>query len=72
MERLARETGGSYFEVSGKKTLGEIYTNIEDELRSQYNLGFTPDKDRPGFHELKVSAKEKGLVAQARSGYYLR
>jgi VWFA-related protein len=70
--RLAEETGGSYNEVSGKKTLGDIYMTIEDELRSQYNLGFSPDKDSPGYHRLKVSSKEKGLIAQARTGYYLR
>lgn len=72
LQRLAEETGGGYFEVSSKHTLGDIYTTIEDELRSQYSLGFTPDKDAIGYRKLKVSVKEKSLIAQARSGYYAR
>jgi VWFA-related protein len=72
LQRLAEETGGGYFEVSSKHTLGDIYTAIEDELRSQYSLGFTPDKDSPGYHKLHVGVKDKGLIAQARSGYYAR
>ncbi len=72
LERLARETGGGYFEVTGKKTFSDIFSSIEEELRSQYSLGFTPDKDRPGYHDLKVTVKDKGLIAQARSGYYQR
>jgi len=69
---LAEETGGGYYEVTTKRTLGDIYTSIEDELRSQYSLGFTPDKDSIGFHKLHVGVKDKALVAQARSGYYAR
>jgi VWFA-related protein len=72
LQRLAEETGGGYFEVSNKHTLGDIYTSIEDELRSQYSLGFTPEKDSPGYHKLHVGVKDKALVAQARSGYYAR
>jgi VWFA-related protein len=72
LQRLAEETGGGYFEVSGKRTLGDIYTSIEDELRNQYSLGFTPDKGNPGFHRLHVTVKDKALIAQARTGYYAR
>ncbi len=72
LQRLAEETGGGYFEVTGKRTLGDIYTIIEDELRSQYSLGFTPDKGSPGYHRLHVGVKDKNLTAQARNGYYAR
>ena len=72
LQRLAEETGGSYFEVSSKHTLGDIYDTIEDELRNQYSLGFNSPKDSRGFHKLKVGTKEKGLIAQARAGYYAR
>lgn len=72
LQRLAEETGGSYYEVSSKHTLGDIYDTIEDELRNQYSLGFNSPKDSPGFHKLKVGTKEKGLIAQARAGYYAR
>src|SRR5579862_5472378 len=40
MIRLAKETGGSFFQVSKKQSIEQIYGIIEQELRSQYNLGF--------------------------------
>jgi VWFA-related protein len=72
LQRISRETGGSFFEVSKKMPIEKIYEQIEEELRSQYNLGYTPDKSDAGsgFRKIKVSAKGKGLVVQAREGYY--
>jgi len=72
LQRISKETGGSFFEVSKKMPIEKIYEQIEDELRSQYNLGYTPDKSDAGsgFRKVKVTAKGKGLVVQAREGYY--
>jgi hypothetical protein len=61
------------FEVSKKEPVEQIYAQIEEELRNQYNLGYTPDRgstDESGYHKIQVSAKEKDLVVQAREGYY--
>src|ERR1700722_2445512 len=41
LERLSKETGGRLFEVSKKQLGGDIFTNIADELRTQYNVVFT-------------------------------
>jgi VWFA-related protein len=72
LQRLSKETGGSFFEVTKKMPIDKIYEQIEEELRSQYNLGYTPDKSDAGtgFRKIKVTAKGKGLVVQARDGYY--
>jgi VWFA-related protein len=72
LERISKETGGTFFEVSKKLPLEKIYEQIEEQLRSQYNLGYTPDKSDAGagFRKIKVAAKGKGLVVQARDGYY--
>jgi VWFA-related protein len=72
LQRISKETGGAFFEVSKKLPIEKIYEQIEDELRSQYNLGYTPDKSDAGssFRKIKVTAKGKGLVVQAREGYY--
>ncbi len=49
----------------------KTYAQIEEELRSQYSLGYTPDKNTgAGFHKLLVTTKQKDLVVQARDGYY--
>ena len=72
LEQMAKETGGAFFEVSKKQPIEQIYERIQEELRSQYNLGYTPEQADalPGFRKILVTAKPKGLVVQARDGYY--
>ncbi len=71
LERIAKETGGGYFEGGKKQSLDDIYREIQEELRGQYSLGYTPDKNTgPGYRAVRVLAKNKNLVVQARDGYY--
>jgi VWFA-related protein len=72
LERLSKETGGRFFEVTKKQLVGDIYTSIGDELRTQYSLGFTPDKDAAGegFHRVVLQVKKKDMDVQTRAGYY--
>ena len=61
------------FEVSSKQTFTTIYTQIAEELRSQYRLGYTPDAATAagGFHRVELSVpKDKKLIVQTRDGYY--
>jgi VWFA-related protein len=72
LTQISTETGGRMFEVSKKQTVDQIYHQIEDELRSQYSLGYTPDSNSAwGYHKLHVTVKQKDDVVQARQGYYL-
>ena len=41
--RMSRETGGGFFEVS-QQSLDEIFTQLQEELRSQYNIGYVSDQ----------------------------
>jgi VWFA-related protein len=70
LERISQETGGGYFEVSSKMPLDKIYDQIEEELRNQYSLGYTPDQTSGGYHKIAVSVKRKNLTVRARDGYY--
>ncbi len=73
LQQISRETGGGYFEESKKKTVAAIYQEIEEELRNQYSIGYTPERrsgDSGEFRAIEVSVKGKGLTAQARKGYY--
>lgn len=72
LARLARETGGGYFEVSKKRSIDQIYEVLEVELRSQYNLGFVSDQPVrfSEFRKLDVRAKSKGLQVQSRQRYW--
>ena len=58
--------------MSKKQTVGEIYDSIVEELRTQYNMGFTPNKDSSasGYHHLQLTVKKKDLTVQTRDGYY--
>ncbi len=71
LQQMSRETGGGFFEVSGKLSIDQIYDRIEEELRNQYSLGFTPEQtDGFGFHRIAVTVKRSGLIVQTREGYY--
>ena len=73
LERLSRETGGRMFVVSKKEPVNQIYSDIQEELRNQYSLGYTPDREGAadsGYHKIQVAATRKDLIVQARDGYY--
>ena len=72
LERMAQETGGRLFEVSRKQSVAQIYTQIAEELRAQYRLGYTPDAATAsdGYHQIDLTLKQKGLTVQTRDGYY--
>lgn len=71
LEQISKETGGQLYQVSKKDTVDKIYAQIEEELRNQYSLGYTPDKDAgAGYHRIQLTTKNKDLVVQARDGYY--
>lgn len=72
--RMSRETGGSFFEVSKKRTIDSIYATIQDELRSQYSLGFVSDEPVrvSEFRKLQLADKQKGLAVQRRDKYWAR
>lgn len=73
LQQLSKETGGRFFEVSRKHPIREIYASIQEELRNQYNLGYSSDKPYDGaFRKIRVTPKAKDLVIQAREGYYAR
>jgi VWFA-related protein len=72
LERISKETGGRFFEISKKELAGDAYTSISEELRTQYSLGFTPDKDAAGegYHHIVLQVKKKDMAVQTREGYY--
>ena len=70
LERISKETGGRLFQVSKKEPVNQIYSQIQEELRNQYSLGYTPNPIEPGYHKIQVAATKKDLTVQARDGYY--
>ncbi len=73
LERTSKETGGGFFEVSKKQPIEQIYSRIQEELRNQYSLGYTPDRrDGGGYRKINLTTKRKGLMVQTRDGYYAK
>jgi VWFA-related protein len=73
LARISKETGGRLFEVSKKQPVDQIYSQIEEELRNQYSLGYTPERGGApddGYHKIQLTTKQKDLVVQSREGYY--
>lgn len=71
LQQISKATGGRLYEVSKKEPIDKIYSEIAEELRNQYNIGYTPDKNNgSGYHKILLATKQKGLVVQARDGYY--
>ena len=52
--------------------LDEVFKELQDEMRSQYSIGYTPDQRRQGrlLPQLDIKLANKDLKAQARKGYY--
>jgi VWFA-related protein len=71
LRRMSEETGGHMFRVDRRTTLESVFQEIQDEMRSQYSIGYAAPSTAPGtYRRVEVRAKEKGLKVQARKGYY--
>jgi VWFA-related protein len=73
MKKITLETGGRVIEVGNKmEKLKEAFDQISKELRSQYNIGYTPTNSKLDgtYRKVEIHPKYKNLKVQARAGYY--
>ena len=72
LRQMSEETGGRLLRVDRKHSLSDIFTQIQEEMRSQYAIGFTSTNERKdgSFRRIELRMKDKTLKAQARKGYY--
>ncbi len=67
---MADETGGRVLPARDKASMALAFSNIADELRQTYSLGFYPNEDKKEKkRRLKVRVSQKGAVVQARESY---
>jgi VWFA-related protein len=72
MRKLTEQTGGRVINVGNKfDKLREAFDQIAAELRSQYNIGYTPTnlKRDGSYRKLEIKSKQSYKI-QARAGYY--
>jgi Ca-activated chloride channel family protein len=71
LSRLASETGGATYYIDSIADLSRIYTDIQNELRSQYVLGFYPAADvKTGGAWREVTVEVATGKAKTIRGYY--
>ena len=69
--RLASETGGSVYYIEKAEDLHRIYDDIQNELRSQYVLGFYPPEGvKSGSKWREVTVQVSEGKAKTIRGYY--
>jgi VWFA-related protein len=73
MRKMTQETGGRVIDVGNKyEKLKEGFDQIANELRSQYNIGYSstnPSLDGT-FRKVEIHASNKDYKIQSRAGYY--
>lgn len=72
LQKLSESTGGRVFTVSRTVGLREIFAQIGQDLRLEYELGYTPSAGTQpnSYHKLELRAKDKKLTVQARKGFF--
>ena len=72
MRKLTEQTGGRVINVGSKfDKLKDAFDQIASELRSQYNIGYTPANTTldGSYRKLEIKNKQNYKI-QARAGYY--
>jgi VWFA-related protein len=72
LRQMSEDTGGHVFHIDRKLTLQEAFTQLQEEMRSQYAIGYTPtNPTKDGtFRKVEVKTTNKDWKVQARKGYY--
>ena len=72
LKNLARETGGKVFFPFKVEELEDAFRQINQELRSQYSIGYvSTNAQRDGsYRKIEIKAPARGLELNYRKGYY--
>jgi VWFA-related protein len=72
LTQMAEETGGQVFFPPSVEEMSESFHNIEEELRSQYALTYTPAdfKYDGSFRPIYLYCNDRRYQARAKKGYF--
>jgi len=72
LRQMSEETGGHVYKVDRKHTLDQVFKELQDEMRSQYAIAYTPLNDAKdgSYRKIEIKLSNKDYKAQARKGYY--
>ena len=75
LHALADKTGGRLYQANDTKQLAQAFSNIAEELRRQYSLGYYPKTDGAnagadaGKRQIRVKVRQANLAVKARDSY---
>jgi len=75
LAQISETTGGRQFHLDGgERQLAGFFNKLQDELRSQYSIGyqFQNASSAGSFHKITIKLRQPALKAFTRSGYYSR
>jgi VWFA-related protein len=74
LRRLAEATGGRSYDAQDLNYIEEAFTNIAEELRRQYSLGYYPSRQSQAEErrQIRVRVRRPNLVVRARDSYVYR
>jgi len=72
LRQMSEDTGGHVFHIDRKMPLQDAFRELQDEMRSQYAIGYTPTNSAKDgtFRKIEIRANNKDLKVQARKGYF--
>jgi VWFA-related protein len=72
LRKLSDDTGGRVIEVNRSKDTSAAFQQIADELRTQYQLGYTPTNNKLDgtYRRIQVKVRQGDYKISARRGYY--
>lgn len=75
LAQISETTGGRQFHLDGgEKQLAGFFNKLQEELRSQYSIGyqFQSASSNSSFHKITIKLRQPALKVFTRSGYYSR
>lgn len=72
LQQLAQDTGGQWFFPPSVEEMSNSFKGIEEELRSQYLLTYTPAdfKANGQFRPIYLYCNDRRYIARTRKGYF--
>ena len=72
LQRIADSTGGRMYVSPSSRDLDNAFAQIEQDLRTQYRLSFSPQQPLPGYHSVRLHVQAPAEVeVHARQGYFV-
>jgi VWFA-related protein len=72
LHQMSDPTGGHVYRVDRSHSLDDVFRELQEEMRTQYAIGYTPTN--PGkdgsYRKIDVKASNKDFKVAARKGYY--